>query len=290
MIDVNNDIVIKKIYAIRSVADFILENTIQLYHCSKLYGAFYQNQIIGIVSFVDHMECVEMSSIYILGLFRGVGIGSKLLNVAITNMDKKVIIRYNSLNVDIVRFNSFLTKNYWINLNYEFSTYRIDRLKIKDNQIVHRWVMDVKLADSITCIDMSSMDNNRLMNTCMMATKLTHEKYLQPISNFNRIIPKLSFFLFDCDKLVAWITTEIHCKDEIYLKCLFVHESYRKLKLGLVLWQKVLIALSKNNEFDGIKYCSFCFDKNNNRLHRTYNTIWGSCICLKYESFYAERK
>ena len=100
--------------------------------------------------------------------------------------------------------------------------------------------------------------------------------------------PQCNFNLYN--NVAGAVAVVIRCKDEIYLRCLFVHESYRKLKLGLVLWQKVLIALSKNNEFDGIKYCSFCFDKNNNRLHRTYNTIWGSCICLKYESFYAERK
>lgn len=285
----NNDIEVKRIHSIEPFSDFISENSIPLYHNTELYGAFYQNQIIGIVSFVDKIDHILIASIFVLGLFRGFGVGSKLINTVTGNMKKKAIVKYNSKGVDVEQFNDFLVKNNWEKLMYEFSTYRIDRSTLKDNRVLNRWVMGKPSTIPVTCIDMASMNYDSFINACTMAAQLIDEEHLLPVYNIKRVIPKLSFFMFDGDKLVAWVTTERQGKDEIYLRCSFVHKQYRNLGLGLLLWQQILKGLDYHKEFECIKYCSFCFDKHNNRLYKTYNTIWNNSICLKYESFYAEK-
>lgn len=289
MINIEESVEYKTLdYNSEFIVQFKNDYDIFLHNGTIHFGAFIGNEMIGILSIYDYGNISMIVNFYVIPLFRCMGIGTKLLQMAnLLENTGEFVVKYNSADVDVNQFNSFLYKNNWSSIKYDYSTYELDWRSMTDEEIRAKEFYDIEVLSEFDCRNMGDMSHDDLIDAELQSNKLV-DRYLSPFG-LDNIIPQLSTFVYIHQTLVGWIVVIEQPNYNAYIKSVYVKEKYRLTNLGLFLMMLTINRLVHNKTFENIRNLTFCFDGNNKKLRRFYKNMCEGHITKESDTFVASK-
>lgn len=241
-------------------------------------GIRFQSEWIGYALFLEsHPDKFDLVSIYVLPMFRSLGIGSELLNFAqgfFAEKKKTFLIKF-STKYDVKKVMNFYRKNGIDNIALDYTIYKISlnkwvnvfHAKLFDlRNVVLEETLKCKKTESLTEVDISQLNN------CFKLNKLP--AFLDPLKKHSVNQQEFSTYFFDDqENVVGWNLASINKRSELVIYCTYVIPQKRSSGLGMFSWHLLYATLKEKGKLNQIKSIVFSFDKKNERLYRFFFTV-----------------
>jgi hypothetical protein len=210
-------------------------------------------------------------------LFRGNQIGLALLKLAekyaISVHSKKLFVKYNDFENNIEKSNRFFCKNGWGSVKYTHTHFCFKRERFKETFIVRFYESGNRVFDDeINFMSFRELSEEKKIQIKEQSKKILSNGLL-PFNDLDAIVKDLSIFVFLHETLIAWVIVNQIKYNEISIRSTFVVNEYRNTGMGIHLWYLIFCKINENHDFDAVKWVSFDFQKENEKLSRLYTTL-----------------
>ena len=254
---------------------------------SICYSCLFKGSVIGHLVILNTIDEYLIASLYVVPMFRGLGISTKLLNIGLSPLfeseQKRIVLKLctktNSFNIaeKIAYKNQIklsllepilfvVKKNCWIEMiqNVFGDFFSTNRFKYK------------------TFSKLSKQEINKITDY-----SVKHLPYfLQPFAKFDDKRKLLSIFIFDQNNNIkAW--SIVHCEklSNIYIECTYVMPDCRKNGLGILSWEFIRHRLQNLEILDQVKKISFAVDTINPRAYKLFNKLTKDILYEKIQHY-----
>ena len=191
-------------------------------------------------------DVVLVKSLFVLPLFRRKGVASALIDelkskakeIGMNRLKVSAVTAKN--NVDLL--DKFLTKKGFPQVEILARVYKVDPAKaLKKSKWIERLInSDFELPDKVAILVKDEVDKG-LLDKLKQKDEIKYPDNLSPFKNeFNLQEEFPIFAVFDNKKIVGWFTNFKTNDDKILYRSFFVDEPYRKSKLGLIMFAKII--------------------------------------------------
>ncbi|MDR0681060.1 MAG: GNAT family N-acetyltransferase [Dysgonamonadaceae bacterium] len=259
------------------------------------FGAFIQNEIIGVLLLTKGNEsAVRIRFFRVLPLFRCNHIGSTLLLMAESYAafihSEKITAKYNDAENDIERCTRFFSKKNWSSGKYTHTKFRLKKDPFAQSYISKFSGADnAKLFNEITFVYFNELSKEKKDLIKEQSEKMLSNGLL-PFNSLSSMIKDLSVFAFFSDTLIAWSVADSVNYNEVSIRNTFVVNKYRNSGLGMYLWYLIFSKANESHDFDSIKWISFDFQKDDNRLNKLYTLLFGKILEQSIDYFISEKQ
>jgi GNAT superfamily N-acetyltransferase len=276
------------------VSEIFNVNLSNLKNYVNCFGAFLENEIIGILSLIKEDEDrIWINFFHVLPLFRCNNIGSTLLKLAekfsVSIHSKKMTVKYNDAENNIERCSQFFYKNGWDSIKYMHTRYCFEKESFEKNFILKFFNTE----NTVSNTEIHFIFFNELSEEKRDKIKKQSEKMLSngllPFNALDSMVKDLSIFAFFYETLIAWSTVDFIKYNEISIRSTFVVNEYRNSGLGIYLWYLIFCQANKNRNFDLIKWISFDFQKDNDRLNKLYTLLFEKFLEQSIDYYISEK-
>ncbi len=179
------------------VSDVFNINLTILKNHLKCFGAFLEDEIIGILSLTQEDKgAVRIKYFQILPLFRCNQIGSVLLKLvkeyAVSIHAKKMFVKYNDVESDVEKCSRFFTKNKWDSLKYTHTRFCFKKERFNECFISKFYDTDDKIFnDEIIFISFSELSKEKVNQIKEQSEKILSNGLL-PLNVLDSMVKDLS--------------------------------------------------------------------------------------------------
>lgn len=214
------------------------------------YGAKYENVPCGAILARIKQNCgvkeCEVTSFFVLTLFRRKGVGTELLN-AIKNKLKELNIKETKVNAvtskkNIELLENFLTKRGFSKAKLLTEVYLFDpKVFKKENKLIQSILnSDFELPEKVELLPKNKV-RKELLEKVRKKEGIDYPDVLSPFANeFNLDDECTQFAVYDDKEIVGWLTALRTPENAILYRSFFVREDYRKSALGYFIFNSII--------------------------------------------------
>ena len=260
----------------------------------KCFGAFLRDEIIGILLLIEGDEnSIRIRVFQVLPLFRGNHIGSMLLKLAEdysgSIRSRKIFVKYNDTENDLEKCNRFFIRNNWETVKYTHTRFCFKKENFGKNFISRFYDPENTILNGeITCLFCNEL-SEKMRNRAKEQSEKMFSNGLLPFSDLDLMNKRLSVFAFLNDNLIAWSVANLLKHNEISIRSTFVVNKYRNSGLGMYLWYLIFCKTNENQDFNLIKWISFDFQKDDDRLRKLYTLLFGRILEQSTDYYISEK-
>lgn len=248
-----------------------------------------KEEIIGCALLIKSAsERYRLVNIYILPIFRSMGIGSKLLRfisktLNVTNTENKLCISYDS-DYEVSRVSAFYRKNGYPDPIIEYSTYFFPRSKWDES--FYPTFNYINYQENVNPKKIGELDKKDLEIISQFIKNNPIPDFLSPFRYHSENQKKISQYYFDIDgNILGWNLVSINNKNQLFVHCTYVVDSYRNFSFVLYFWSLVYKNLLENEKWSSIRSIAFQFDRNNYKLYNFFQRIFYKYVEKEVNSF-----
>lgn len=260
---------------------------------SFLFGAFFGDEPVGLISgSVVNESVLSISFISVTPVMRDSGIGSSMIKSLAGHCKlmgiSSIIVKYDSSGFDIQRLERFLNRTLPGVSEYEYSTFRVTTIAFGKN-FIKRFFPEVEFnvtgQDRVSVKYLEELDGD-IVSRIDKESRDMVASYLLPLPTSRFIVKEISVFAFINDTLIGWSVADRTKYDNIHIRSTFVRPEYRTNGTGAYLWNLIFKKFAETAYLNNIvKYISFDFDRNENRINNLYEILFGRYIIERTEHY-----
>ena len=260
---------------------------------SFLFGAFSGDEPVGLISgSVVNESVLSISFISVTPVMRDSGIGSSMIKSLAGHCKLmgigSIIVKYDSSGCDIQRLERFLNRTLPGVSEYEYSTFRVTTIAFGKN-FIKRFFPEAEFnvtgQDRVSVKYLEELDGD-IVSRIDKESRNMVASYLLPLPTSRFIVKEISVFAFINDTIIGWSVADRTKYDNIHIRSTFVRPEYRTNGTGAYLWSLIFKKFAETAYLNNIvKYISFDFDRNENRINNLYEILFGRYIIERTEHY-----